>query len=434
MQTERLHRVSWLVVRAGWLLVAGLMLGAFAAGVPVRLRHLETPVTAADPISLTGLPAELETVFTMRLKPAEAEALQAVGLSLRFYAVFVVSFEAALAVVCALVAGFIFWRRWDGWLTLWVSLVLVLLCTSAAAPEIPALATIWPGWWLVYAAGGALGMISHLQLLLVAPDGRFVPRWTRRVAAGFTGGMLGLGLYSPLFIRHWGPVAALLLDLAAVPPWLLLLGVGFAAQVYRYRHISTPVQRQQTKWIAIGLVGVTVGLVCNGILHYAAALSHDRALVLANLAQAAVVYPCLMVFPLGLGFAILRYRLWDIDLLIRRTLIYSLLTAALALVYLSSIVLLQSLFGALTGRGQSEFVTVLSTLGIAALFVPLQRRVQDVIDRLFYRRKYNAAQTLAAFSASIRAETNLDAVTQRLVQGVEEAIQPAHASVWLRRK
>jgi hypothetical protein len=430
MQTDRFHRSFWFLVRAGWLLVAGLMLGAFAAGVPVRLRHLQIPVTAADPITLTGAPSELETVLTMRLETPAIEALQAMGLSLRFYAVFIVSLEAALAVACAVVAGFIFWRRWDGWLTLWVSLVLILLGTCAATLEIPTLATIWPGWWLVYAAGSALGMISHLQLLFVAPDGRFVPRWTWLIAAGFTGAMLALGVYSTAFMEARGPTIGSAFTLAAVPPWLVLLGVGFVCQVYRYRRISTPVQRQQTKWIAIGLVGITVGLLCNGLLHYAASVSAGRALVLANLAQAAVVYPCLMVFPLGLGFAILRYRLWDIDLLIRRTLIYSLLTAALALVYLSSVVLLQSLFGA----GQSEFVTVLSTLGIAALFVPLRRRVQGFIDRRFYRRKYDAAQTLAAFSASIRDETNLEIVTQRLAQAVEEAMQPAHAGVWLRRK
>ncbi len=140
----------------------------------------------------------------------------------------------------------------------------------------------------------------------------------------------------------------------------------------------------------------------------------------------------LSCIPLTIGIAVLRYRLWDIDLIIRRTLIYGTLTAALGGVYFASVVLIQQIQRVLTGQERNQLAVVASTLAIAALFQPLRRRIQASIDRRFYRRKYDAAKTLQAFGAKIRDEVDLDTLADDLLAVVEETMQPAHVSLWLR--
>jgi hypothetical protein len=140
-----------------------------------------------------------------------------------------------------------------------------------------------------------------------------------------------------------------------------------------------------------------------------------------------------MLIPTAVGVAILRYKLWDIDVIIRRTLIYSVLSAVLALAYFGSILVLQNIFQALTGESRNALVTVLSTLLIAALFGPVRSRVQQAIDRRFYRQKYDAARTLAAFGAQARDVVELEQLSAQLVAAVDDTLQPAHVRLWMRK-
>ena len=178
-------------------------------------------------------------------------------------------------------------------------------------------------------------------------------------------------------------------------------------------------ERQQLKWFVY-----TVALLVVGFL--AALLGFGQHSVAWNIGIAAFNF-----LPIAAGIAILRYHLYDIDVVINRTLVYGVLTAALALVYVGSIVLLQGLFRALTGE-TSQLAVVASTLAIAALFVPLRQRVQAFIDRRFYRRKYDVAKTLQAFNTRLRDDVDLDNVADDLVEVVKETMQPAHVSLWLR--
>jgi K+-sensing histidine kinase KdpD len=154
--------------------------------------------------------------------------------------------------------------------------------------------------------------------------------------------------------------------------------------------------------------------------------------LLMQMAGLTLITAYLLLFPISFAIAILRYRLWDIDILIRRTLAYSLLTALLALIYIGSVLLLQNVFNSLTGENQPETVTILSTLAIAALFSPLRRRVQNGIDRRFYRQKYDMEKTLAVFSGSLRDEVELDTFNTRLLAVVESTMQPECVLLWVR--
>jgi hypothetical protein len=181
-------------------------------------------------------------------------------------------------------------------------------------------------------------------------------------------------------------------------------------------------QSQQIKWLAYG-GAVSVGAVfVGGVISI---WSPDAAI--------SVIGFGLLGVPIFTGVAIARYRLYDIDIVINRTLVYGALTAALVAVYFGGVATMQALFRALTGQEQqSQLAIVVSTLAIAALFDPLRRRIQTFIDRRFYRRKYDARKTLEGFSAKLRDETDLAALSDDLVGVVRETVQPAHVSVWLR--
>ena len=203
------------------------------------------------------------------------------------------------------------------------------------------------------------------------------------------------------------------------------LGLIAAASLFVRLRGSKGVERQQVKWFTYAVAV----LATSATLAYA--VSESMGAVWLDRVSSVLVIASVVGLPVAVGIAILRYHLYNIDLIINRTLVYGPLTAVLAVLYFGSIVVLQLLFRALTGEG-SQLVVVASTLAIAALFNPLRRRIQGLIDRSFYRRKYDAVKTLEAFSAKLRDETDLDALSDDLVGVVRGTMQPAHVSLWLR--
>jgi hypothetical protein len=188
------------------------------------------------------------------------------------------------------------------------------------------------------------------------------------------------------------------------------------------------IERQQIKWPAFVAVVAAVGSIL-----YDTAISEAIGLRWLEWAGYVVVVAALVCFPISIGIAIVRYRLYEIDTLINRTLVYGSLTVLLAIVYFGGVTATEAIFRTLTGQQQQpQLAIVVSTLVIAALFNPLRLRIQSFIDRGFYRKKYDAAKTLEAFSAKLRDETDLDALNNELVGVVRETMQPAHASLWLR--
>jgi hypothetical protein len=270
----------------------------------------------------------------------------------------------------------------------------------------------------------SLGNASVVLCAYLIPDGRFVPGWIRWLAL--------------VMLGYW-------IAVALVPSWelgrslpSLVLFFGFAigavlVQIYRYRHVSTPRQRQQTKWLVFGISLAVAGNIGARLLYYFVLLPLLPGSALAGALEITLIMLALLVIPATFGIAIFSSHLWDLDVLINRTLVYGTLTALLALVYFGLVIGLQSLFHLITGQvSQSPVVIVASTLAIVALFQPLRHRIQAIIDRRFYRSKYDAAKTVAAFSATLRQEVDLEQLREQLLAVVQETMEPSHVSLWLR--
>jgi len=262
--------------------------------------------------------------------------------------------------------------------------------------------------WLWVPAVGLLG----IYLPLLFPDGRLPSRRWRPLAwlAGVVIALASVGM-----------VVLVLLPLCILASALSL--------ILRYRR-SGDEEREQIKWLAFAASLVGLGLLGAGAggSIFAPETTGTKPLWLGLLED--VVLLSYASIPVAVGFAVLKYRLYDIDVVINRTLIYGSLTLMLALLYLGSVTALQSLFSLLTGQGNTLAI-VATTLAIAALFNPLRRRIQSFIDRRFYRRKYDARNTLEAFGSRLRDETDLERIAEDLAEVVDETMQPSHISLWL---
>jgi hypothetical protein len=319
-----------------------------------------------------------------------------------------------------------------GWVFCGVGLAGAVAGSSAVYAELSLPGWVWATWLSTW-AGGLIFSAVPLVLMLF-PDGKpLSPRWRVGVWAAAIAliGLVGHDAFAPGLLEESDIINPAGIDSLEVltEVWLgwsmwglLALSVvaGGVSLVLRFRR-SRGTYRQQMKWLA--LAAVLVGF------SFAALVATGGEVFVVAVASAVAI----LLLPVAVGIAILRYRLYDIDLIINRTLVYLSLTSVLALVYAGGVVGAGSLMREVTGREQSSLVVAASTLVVAALFRPVRTRVQTFIDRRFYRRKYDAARTVESFSARLRDETELEILATELVAAVDDTMQPAHVSIWLER-
>ena len=403
---------AWLLgARFVWAAAVALVLVLWTVGSITLAREPlpECVEVACDPIDFSAADVELAQELDLPSGP------------------FRPPFSASIAIITGVVffalATLIFWRRSNDRMGLLVAFVLFFLggVFFTSADE----AAIRAHEWLTPAVGVVklIGMTALISLFFLFPDGRFAPSWTRWGLLVFGGAAL---------ISESAALGSSSVDWTTPPLIAFGVVIGVAAQVYRYRRVSEATQRQQTKWVVVGLIGtILLMLVWSVVAAGFPPEEPSNARVYALLIAEPVILLLLFLLPISLAVSILRYRLWEIDVILNRTLVYGTLTATLAGVYVGSVVGLQAAFRGVTGQS-SDLAIVISTLAIAALFVPLRAGIQRTIDRRLYRRKYDAARTLAAFTASMRDVVDVDKLTGELVAIVEGTMQPAHTSLWLR--
>lgn len=363
----------------------------------------------------------------MALSPAEAAVLETWGLSMQAYAALMTGMAVITVAVYWILGGLILVREGATRISLAVSLALLAIPIAMISDTNTVYAS-YPGLISPSIFLSSLGMIALLLFFYLFPNGRFYPRYASIPFAGSVflivirdiREFIGFGFISPAQTPFF---------LALV----ILIAFGLVFQILRYRRASTPLERQQTKWILYGLfvffLGFPLWLIIFGGLVDMPTGAPGLMMILIGWA---VVMITLMALPVTIAIAILRYRLWDIDLIIRKTLIYGALTVLLGLIYFGGVLGLQLMFSSVLNLDSGNVTIVVTTLAIAALFAPLRRRVQNSIDRRFYRRKYNAERVLAEFSETLRDGVNLDELTRSILLVVEETMQPEKVGLWMK--
>ncbi len=401
---------GWLrAARAAWLAYCLAALCLFAFGLTVRYH-------------------EVIDLDTYRF----GDSLRQLGLSLEFFAVYTTVLNTLTAAAFTGISLIVFFRRKDDWVALATSLTCFNVIIGLI-PWIPQSDAHGAAWYSAAIFLRAFGFSTAIFFFYIFPDGRFYPAWARPLAVALAVYALSWGFlpeamppmdFAALNVLHRAP---------ALGVAVAFLASGVLAQVLRYRTNPDPLKRQQTRWVLFGSLAVfaSFALVTLPMLVY----PELRKPGMLNTGYLITIIPILIasliMLPVSMAVSILRFRLWDIDLIIRRTLVYSLLSAVSILLYLGSVILLQRA-SRLAFGAETSLTVVISTLAIAALFNPLRRRIQLFIDRRFYRQKYDAQRALDEFSSAARSEVSLENLTARLVSVVDETVSPEATWIWIR--
>ncbi|HEX6543663.1 MAG TPA: hypothetical protein VF040_18050 [Ktedonobacterales bacterium] len=375
--------------------------------------------------------ASLIARYDLLLSPApdlRAE-MASLGISTGFHAALQISLEAIVAASYFGTAALIAWRKPRDSAALMVALALVGFGAGLPGTIYSILSDV-PIWTQPYSFLQILGWLLLLVFAFVFPNGRFVPRWTLPLVIPWTIWVVAFFLFAGAVAqtRAWAIALTFVI-------WALWFLVGAGAQYYRYISASTPVERQQTKWVVFGFLGMLIGIFVAVLYHVASLvglLSGSTAIAL-RLGAVILLSATTLLVPISVGIALLRYRLFDVDVLINRTLVYGSVTVLLGLTYMVTVVLLEVLFGHISpqsARG-SDVAIALSTLFIATLFQPLRGKLQRGINHRFYRSSYDAARTIEAFAAKLPSLVDLAQLREGVLSTVEETMRPTFATLWL---
>ncbi len=374
-----------------------------------------------------------------------------IGSLAAFYQIYPIAFDALQVVVFFAAAAAIFWRRFHDPMVAFISIALLMF--GAATVDTVGLMTMTesPWRWMALVVQ-ALGLGLTLVVLYTFPDGRFIPRWAGVLTLIWIGWLIGW-TFSP--IRSFDPETLplpfryLIFMISSDPQRLkaiftyihyfsLLLillcwfGTGVFAQIYRYIKVSNQIQRQQTKWVVFGVVFSFIGYFAFQLLVNLPQLNQPGAarFLLYFLGKPLSTFLFLLM-PLTISLSILRRRLWDIDPIIKRTMVYGLLTSGVAAIYLGIVFSLQRLFRLVTGQ-QSDVAIVVATLVSASLAQPIRRRVQAFIDHRFYRERVDFRRAITTFSREVRTIIELPELLRVLVRRTTELLHIQHGAVFLR--
>ena len=398
-----------------WIAVTLLTLGLVLAGIPLRLEGL--------------------------LEAVDERSLLELNFSEEGYGRYLIGLDLLVIFTHVIIAGLLFWRRSDDWMALLLAFALVANGALLPLSLTYSFVGLEPTLQVAVDTVTAIGLLASVSLLYLFPTGFFVPYWSRWITF-LWGIMIPIAIFfptSPFSFTGW-PILIQVLVLLA------FTGIGVYAQSYRYKNVSNPVERQQTKWGIFGLSAAVVGPFAYflpfvilpslsgpeipNILYQRVGASFFAYSLFFRLSGSAIFSFLLLLFPISFTIAIFRYRLWDIDVIINRAIVYGALTGILIFIFFIGVTIFENLFRTITGEA-SQFAVVASTLAIAALFNPLRQRFQAGIDRRFYRQKYDAAKALMAFGTSMRDEVNLEDLSEALLSTVEETMRPRTVSLWL---
>lgn len=411
-----MRRLVRLAALSLWALTAVSMVFYFLIDLSLDYQQIQNPCAGAD-------------CNWLAISTTEAAVLHGWGLSTQFYALLVLGTTLISILVFWIIAILILWRQSHTLIGWAVSLALIVMPLTAIADadniinNYPQLTT--PTLILSILGGSIFALFAMLF-----PNGKFVPRWS--IFLFFIFLILEVFVFSDANFLAANPDSTFSMGVG-FPLFLMQITLLVGLQIYRYFWVSSPEEQLQTRWVLFGLILQLIAVPLWGIL-YGDLVTFPPGLprLLASVVGWLVVMAFTVALPITILIAIMRYRLWNIDRIIRKTLIYALLTGILLLIFFGSVVILQAIFRITFGGEQNQAVIVGSTLLVASLLNPLRRHLQTLIDRRFYRRKYDREQILARFGHRVNAGAEDSAAIEQLITAaLQETIQPAASGVWL---